>query len=139
MRSVRTHACFRAQSRDVLYCTPMAQTELERFTRIMLDEFGRVHKRLDRHDDRFDNIESELRSIRAELKSIRNELDELTEKATVRRSTTLLSASRPWRSTSASTENSPPKPVFEPQAFPLPHRNSPPRAQAEKNAPSRVR
>ena len=48
---------------DVLYCTLMSQTDLERFTRIMLDEFGRVHERLDRHDDRFDNIEAELRSI----------------------------------------------------------------------------
>jgi septal ring factor EnvC (AmiA/AmiB activator) len=46
----------------------------------MLDEFGRLHERLDRHDDRFDNIEAELRSIRAELKSIRTELDELREK-----------------------------------------------------------
>ena len=64
----------------MLYSSPMAQTDLERFTRIMLDEFGRVHDRLDRHDDRFDNIEAELRTIRAELKSIRSELDELREK-----------------------------------------------------------
>ena len=83
----RAHACasprrkvyraLQATIPDVLYCTPMAQTDLERFTRIMLDEFGRVHERLDRHDDRFDNFEAELRSIRSELKSIRNELDEL--------------------------------------------------------------
>jgi tetrahydromethanopterin S-methyltransferase subunit G len=69
-----------SHNRVMLYCTPMAQTDLERFARIMLDEFGRVHERLDRHDDRFDNIEAELRSIRAELKNIRTELDDLSEK-----------------------------------------------------------
>src|SRR5262245_7032414 len=65
----------------------MAQTDLERFTRLMLDEFGRVHERLDRHDDRFDAIdqrfngmEAELRIIRAELKNIREELDDLQQK-----------------------------------------------------------
>jgi len=65
----------------------MAQTDLERFTRLMLDEFGRVHERLDRHDDRFDAIdqrfnviETELRNIRTELKSIRTDLDDLGDK-----------------------------------------------------------
>ena len=54
-------------------------SELERFTKLMLDEFGRVHERLDAHDERFDNIESELRGMRAELRGIRNELDDLRE------------------------------------------------------------
>jgi archaellum component FlaC len=65
----------------------MAQTDLERFTRLMLDEFGRVHERLDQHDDRFDKIdqrfnviEAELRTMHAELKTIRTDLDELREK-----------------------------------------------------------
>lgn len=72
----------------------MAQTDIERFTHLMLDEFGRVHERLDKHDERFNAIdqrfdtidqrfnviESELRGIRAELKSIRTELDDLQEK-----------------------------------------------------------
>jgi archaellum component FlaC len=65
----------------------MAQTDFERFTRLMLDEFGRIHDRLDRYDDRFDqhdsrfdNIDAELRSMRAELKGIRTDLDDLREK-----------------------------------------------------------
>ena len=64
----------------MLYCMPMAQADIERLTRLMLDEFGRVHERLDKHDERFDAIEGELRSIRSELKSIRGELDDLREK-----------------------------------------------------------
>jgi hypothetical protein len=58
----------------------MVQTDLERFTRLMLDEFGRVHERLDRHDDRFDAIDAELRNIRSELKGTRLELDALHDK-----------------------------------------------------------
>jgi archaellum component FlaC len=58
----------------------MAQTDLERFTKLMLDEFGRVHEHLDEYDQRFDNIENELRGIRADLRGIRNELEDLREK-----------------------------------------------------------
>jgi tetrahydromethanopterin S-methyltransferase subunit G len=58
----------------------MAGADLERFTKLMLDEFGRVHERLDEHDQSCDNIESELRGLRAELRGIRNELDELRDK-----------------------------------------------------------
>jgi uncharacterized coiled-coil DUF342 family protein len=66
----------------------MAQTDLERISRLMLDEFGRIHERLDNYDDRFDqhdarfdNIDAELRNLRAELKGLRIELDDLREKA----------------------------------------------------------
>jgi archaellum component FlaC len=76
-----------AKSRDVLYCTPMAQTDFERFTRLMLDEFGRVHERFDKHDERFDRIDAQLTShhqrfdnIDHDLHSIRTELDVLQEK-----------------------------------------------------------
>jgi hypothetical protein len=65
----------------------MAQTDLERLSRLMLDEFNRIHERFDNHDDRFDqhdarfdNIDAELRSMRAELKGIRIDLDDLSEK-----------------------------------------------------------
>jgi hypothetical protein len=65
----------------------MAQTDIERFTRLMLDEFGRVHERLDKHDERFDRIDARLTnhdqrfdSIGRELHSICSELDDLTEK-----------------------------------------------------------
>jgi tetrahydromethanopterin S-methyltransferase subunit G len=63
----------------VLQCIHMA-TDIERLSRLMLDEFGRVHQRLDDHDQRFDRIDSELRSIRAEIKSIRTDLDDLSQK-----------------------------------------------------------
>jgi septal ring factor EnvC (AmiA/AmiB activator) len=58
----------------------MAQTDLERFTRLVLDEFKSVHARLDKHDERFDSIDAALANLRAELKDIRVELDELHEK-----------------------------------------------------------
>ena len=65
----------------------MAQTDIERFTRLMLDEFGRVHERLDKHDERFDRIDAHLTrqdqrfdNIDRELHSIRTELDDLREK-----------------------------------------------------------
>ena len=70
----------RAASHGVLYCTYMVQTDIERLSRLMLDEFKRVHERFDSHDDHFDNIDAELRSIRAELKGIRFDLDDLREK-----------------------------------------------------------
>ena len=58
----------------------MARTNLERFTQLMLEEFGRVHGRLDTHDERFDKIDAELRGICIELRGIRSELDDLGEK-----------------------------------------------------------
>ena len=71
----------------VLYCTYMAQTEIERFTRLMLDEFGRVHERLDKHDERFDRIDALLANhdqrfdnIDRELHSIRTEFEDLSKK-----------------------------------------------------------
>jgi len=64
----------------MLYCSPMNQTDIERLSRLMLDEFGRVHERFDTQDERFDDLARELHAIRAELKSIRTELDDLLEK-----------------------------------------------------------
>jgi predicted RNase H-like nuclease (RuvC/YqgF family) len=58
----------------------MAQTDLERISRLMLDEFGRLHEHLEKHDERFDDIDAALRNMRAELKAIRIELDDLREK-----------------------------------------------------------
>jgi chromosome segregation ATPase len=65
----------------------MAQTDLERLSRLMLDEFKRVHVRFDDHDERFDTIdehlarhEQQLGTIGRELHSIRTELDDLSEK-----------------------------------------------------------
>jgi hypothetical protein len=45
-------------------------TDIERLSRLMFDEFGRVHEefgrvheRLDQHDQRFDRIDEELRAM----------------------------------------------------------------------------
>ena len=48
-------------------------TDLERISRIMLDEFKRLH-------DRFDAIDSQFGDLREEVRSIRRRLDDL-EKA----------------------------------------------------------
>jgi hypothetical protein len=61
----------------------MARTsDTEPLSDLMLDEFGRVHERLnkrdkhfDNYDRRFDGIDEELRVIRTELKSIRDDRD----------------------------------------------------------------
>jgi archaellum component FlaC len=58
----------------------MADSDLERISRLMLDEFARVHDHLQQHDERFDNIDAELRNMRAELNGLRIELDDLREK-----------------------------------------------------------
>jgi uncharacterized coiled-coil DUF342 family protein len=70
----------------VLQSVRMA-TDIERLSRLMLDEFsrvheqfGRVHERLDQHDQRFDRIDEELRGMRTELNSIRTDLDDLADK-----------------------------------------------------------
>lgn len=64
----------------------MAGTDLERFTKLMLDEFGRVHERLDNHDDRFDaidvrfdRVERELQEICSEIRGIRRDPEDLTK------------------------------------------------------------
>ena len=65
----------------------MANTDIERLSRLMLDEFGRVHERFDSQDERFDTIDARLANhdqrfdnIDRELHSIRTELDDLHEK-----------------------------------------------------------
>jgi hypothetical protein len=58
----------------------MTSPDIERLSRLMLDEFGRVHERLDQHDARFDKIDAELQSMRTELKGLRLDLDSLAEK-----------------------------------------------------------
>ena len=61
---------------------------LERVSRLMVDEFKRVHERFDSIDDRFDGvdrhldgIDGRLNSIEAELKEIHRRLDALEEAA----------------------------------------------------------
>jgi chromosome segregation ATPase len=58
----------------------MAQTDLERFTRLVLDEFKSVHTKLDKHDERLDSMDQRLGNIERELRSIRTDLDVLHEK-----------------------------------------------------------
>ena len=52
----------------------MTQTDIERFTRLMLDEFGRVHEHLDKHDERFDRIDARLTNHDQRFDSIGREL-----------------------------------------------------------------
>ena len=51
----------------------MKETDIEHFSRIMLDEFNRVH-------DRFDAFGTQFGDLREEVRAIRNQLDEF-EKA----------------------------------------------------------
>jgi tetrahydromethanopterin S-methyltransferase subunit G len=55
----------------------MAESDIDRLSWVILDEFKRVHERLDEHDGRFDDIDADLSSQRATLKAIHSELDEL--------------------------------------------------------------
>src|SRR5947209_18833788 len=52
----------------------MAATDLERFSRIVLDEFKRVHERFDAADARFQVIELRLESIDQRLTGIEHEI-----------------------------------------------------------------
>jgi tetrahydromethanopterin S-methyltransferase subunit G len=48
----------------------MAVTDLERFSRIVLDEFKRVHERFDEVDERFDAIDARFKQSEARLDRI---------------------------------------------------------------------
>lgn len=50
--------------------------DIEKFSQIVLDEFGRVHERLDQIGERFDN---QLLDLGSEIRSIHRELDALTQ------------------------------------------------------------
>ena len=63
----------------MLYCVHMA-TDLERLSRLVLDEFKSVHAKSDKHDEHFSSIDQRLGNIERELRSIRSELDELRDK-----------------------------------------------------------
>jgi tetrahydromethanopterin S-methyltransferase subunit G len=56
----------------------MAATDLERFSRIILDEFKRVHERFDAVDGRLEEIERRLDSIEHEIGDIHRRLDAFT-------------------------------------------------------------
>ena len=64
----------------------MASTDLEKFSRIVLDEFKRMSERFDAIDGRFDQIDkrfdaidSRMSSIEREITDIHRELDALNE------------------------------------------------------------
>lgn len=57
----------------------MTDTDLERLSRSMLDEFKRVHERFDSIDMRFDGIASQVSYIEIELREIRQGLTALEE------------------------------------------------------------
>ena len=59
----------------------MADTDFDRLSRIMLEEFKRVHERFDAIDGRFDQIESQVSSIEGELRDVRKRLEALDDAA----------------------------------------------------------
>ena len=77
----------------VVYCCSVKEPDFERLSRLVLDEFKRVHDRLDTVDDRFDamgggldrietrldQVDQRLSHIESELASINRRLDALDE------------------------------------------------------------
>jgi tetrahydromethanopterin S-methyltransferase subunit G len=55
----------------------MVVTDLERFSRIVLDEFKCVHERFDAVDTRFERIEARLDSIDGRLTNIEREIADI--------------------------------------------------------------
>jgi tetrahydromethanopterin S-methyltransferase subunit G len=48
----------------------MAESDLERFSRIVLDEFKRVHERFDQFDERLEAIDAQFQRSEVRLNSI---------------------------------------------------------------------
>jgi predicted nucleic acid-binding Zn-ribbon protein len=59
----------------------MVDTDIERLSRLMLDEFKRVHERFEAIDTRFDTLDAKLSDIETELRDIRGRLEALEEAA----------------------------------------------------------
>jgi archaellum component FlaC len=55
------------------------EKDFERFTRVVLDEFKRLHERLDAIDDRFGRVEPRRADIETELTAIIRRLNALEE------------------------------------------------------------
>ena len=55
----------------------MAETDLERLSRLVLDEFKLVHERFDTIDERFDRVEARLDRMGSRLDSIEAELKDI--------------------------------------------------------------
>jgi tetrahydromethanopterin S-methyltransferase subunit G len=60
----------------------MAVTDLERFSRIVLDEFKRVHQRFDQVDQRFDATDARFERSEARLDSIDERLTNIEHEVT---------------------------------------------------------
>ena len=70
----------------VLDANPCGETDFDRLTRMMLDEFSDVHKRLDGHeepfdtfDQRFDHMDEQFAGVHAELQQLRDGLHDLSD------------------------------------------------------------
>lgn len=57
----------------------MAETDVEKLTRIVVDEFKRVQERFDEMDTRFDTSEGRLTSIEREISDVHRQLESLSE------------------------------------------------------------
>ena len=59
-----------ANSFPVLSCWHMAETDVERLSRVMLAEFNRVHERFDQVDDNLASLSSEVTAIHRRLATL---------------------------------------------------------------------
>ena len=57
----------------------MAESDVQRLSRLVLGEFKRVHDRFDLIDGRFDTLEPQVTSLETELRGIHKQLDALSE------------------------------------------------------------
>jgi DNA repair exonuclease SbcCD ATPase subunit len=60
----------------------MAETDLEKFSRIVVDEFKRVHERFDQASERFDAIDARLEKRENQLESIDEHLTNIAGEIT---------------------------------------------------------
>jgi tetrahydromethanopterin S-methyltransferase subunit G len=56
----------------------MAETDVERLSRLMLGEFSRVHERFDQIDQNFANLSSEVTAIHRRLATLEEAVDNIS-------------------------------------------------------------
>lgn len=59
----------------------MSDEDFERFGKVILDEFKRLHDRLDGFDERFDRTDDQFAGVRSELADIRERAERLEDSA----------------------------------------------------------
>jgi tetrahydromethanopterin S-methyltransferase subunit G len=73
----------RGKAQRACYNSPhMSESDFERLSRLMLDEFGRVHQRFDGMDNRFNEMDGHFSELRSEVVDIHRRLDTLEQTVT---------------------------------------------------------